>query len=204
MKKVTLLGLLAAIAFAACNNSNNPSGEATTSAVDSSKHTIADNTPIAEVSHSFTNVHAALAASLKNVTEHYLHLKNALVNDDGKEAANGSRAMGEALNKIDRSLFTAEQKKVYDNVEEELREHTGHIASNADKIDHQRMHFAMLSEDVYELVKAFGGGKELYHDYCPMANGNKGGMWLSETKEVKNPYFGGKMSECVEVKEVIR
>ena len=62
----------------------------------------------------------------------------------------------------------------------------------------------MMSEDVYDLVKAFGGGQTLYHDHCPMADNNKGGMWLSETKEVKNPYFAGKMNECVKVKEVIK
>jgi hypothetical protein len=44
----------------------------------------------------------------------------------------------------------------------------------------------------------------LYHDHCPMANDNKGAMWLSEVREVKNPYFGGKMNECVKVQEVIK
>jgi hypothetical protein len=62
----------------------------------------------------------------------------------------------------------------------------------------------MMSEDVYDVAKAFGGGQALYHDHCPMANDNKGAMWLSEMKEVKNPYFGGKMNECVTVPEVIK
>ena len=36
----------------------------------------------------------------------------------------------------------------------------------------------------------------LYHDHCPMAQDNKGAMWLSETKEIRNPYFGDKMMTC--------
>jgi hypothetical protein len=112
--------------------------------------------------------------------------------------------MAEAMAKIDKSLFTAEQKKTYDGVEDDLKEHAEHIGENARNIKHQREHFAMMSEDVYDLVKAFGGGQALYHDHCPMASDNKGAMWLSETKEIKNPYFGGKMNECVTVPEVIK
>jgi len=133
-----------------------------------------------------------------------LHIKNALVGNSGGEAASGGKAMAEAISKIDKSLFTAEQKKIYDGIEDDLKEHAEHIGKNAGNIKHQREHFAMMSEDVYDLAKAFGGGQVLYHDHCPMANDNKGAMWLSETKEIKNPYFGGKMNECVTVPEVIK
>jgi hypothetical protein len=37
-----------------------------------------------------------------------------------------------------------------------------------------------------------------------MYNNNKGASWLSETKEIKNPYLGKKMPDCGEVKEEIR
>jgi len=62
----------------------------------------------------------------------------------------------------------------------------------------------MMSEEIYDLVKAFGSSKILYHAHCPMANDDKGAMWLSETKKIKNPYFGGKMNECVKVTEEIK
>ena len=29
-----------------------------------------------------------------------------------------------------------------------------------------------------------------------MANNNKGGYWLSEKKEIANPYYGSKMLKC--------
>ena len=44
---------------------------------------------------------------------------------------------------------------------------------------------------------------ELYLEYCPMANGNTGGYWLSNEKEIRNPYFGDKMLKCGSVKETI-
>jgi Cu(I)/Ag(I) efflux system membrane fusion protein len=34
-----------------------------------------------------------------------------------------------------------------------------------------------------------------------MAFDNKGAYWLSETKEIRNPYFGDKMMTCGEVKK---
>jgi len=61
-----------------------------------------------------------------------------------------------------------------------------------------------MSEDVYALVKAFGGGQSLYHDYCPMYNDGKGALWLSETKAINNPYFGKEMPHCGNVEEMIK
>ncbi len=207
MKKIFIvIPAIAFIGIAACNN-NKSSGKNDISGIntDTTKSMAPDTAQIAEVTHSFANVDPQLAASLKAVVDHYLHIKNALVSNDGGEAASGGKAMAGEMGKIDKSLFTAEQKKVYDDIEDDLEEHAEHIGKNSGDIEHQREHFSMMSEDVYDLVKAFGGGQALYHDHCPMANDNKGAMWLSEMKEVKNPYFGGnKMISCVKVKEVIK
>ncbi len=45
--------------------------------------------------------------------------------------------------------------------------------------------------------------KPLYVDYCPMANKNKGAYWLSQIKEIQNPYQGQKMPRCGEIKKVL-
>jgi hypothetical protein len=44
----------------------------------------------------------------------------------------------------------------------------------------------------------------VYVAYCPMANNNEGANWLSNDKEIKNPYFGDKMLRCGSVKETIQ
>jgi hypothetical protein len=36
----------------------------------------------------------------------------------------------------------------------------------------------------------------IYKQYCPMAFSNTGAYWLSESKEIRNPYFGDKMLKC--------
>ena len=201
MNKIRIfLIVVAAIAFA-CNNKANDTSNTSTDTMKTEKP---DTAAIAAVTPAFTNIDPKVAASLKTVVDHYLHVKNALVNNNEEDAAGGGKAMAEAISKVDKSLFTAEQKKVYDDIEDDLKEHAEHIGKNSGDIKHQREHFVMMSEDIYDLAKAFGGGQALYHDHCPMANDNKGAMWLSETREVKNPYFGGKMNECVKVQEVIK
>ncbi len=194
------------ITFTACNSGDESSKENGMSKMDadSSKSAMVDTTHIAEVTPAFSNVDLKIATSLKTVVDDYLHIKNALVENDGSDAASGGKEMADAISKVDKSLFIAGQKKVYDDIEDDLKEHAEHIGKNANDIDHQREHFTMMSEDVYDLVKAFGAGQTLYHNYCPMANDNNGATWLSEMKEVKNPYFGGKMNECVKVQEVIK
>jgi hypothetical protein len=96
------------------------------------------------------------------------------------------------------------QAKLYKDVEDDAKEHAEHIGANAGNIKHQREHFDMLSKDIYDLVKAFGGGRVLYKDFCPMYNDKKGAIWLSESKTIKNPYYGKSMSTCGSVQEEMK
>jgi len=72
-------------------------------------------------------------------------------------------------------------------------------------LSEQRLNFSALSDEMAKLVK---GGKlssgSLYLEYCPMANENTGAFWLSNEKEIKNPYFGSMMLKCGSVKETIQ
>ncbi|MDN4167011.1 DUF3347 domain-containing protein [Cytophagales bacterium LB-30] len=45
---------------------------------------------------------------------------------------------------------------------------------------------------------------EIYVAHCPMANGNIGGYWLANEKQINNPYFGDKMLRCGSVKETLQ
>ena len=140
----------------------------------------------------------------KEIIDSYLRLKNALTNDNSKDAAKAGVTLEAALKNLDKSLLTPEEKKVYEDVAEDARMHAQHIRENAGNIGHQREHFDMLSKDMYDLVKAFGSSQVLYKDFCPMYNDKKGAFWLSETKEIKNPYYGKSMLTCGSVKEEIK
>ena len=74
------------------------------------------------------------------------------------------------------------------------------IAASND-IKAQRAAFLILSNDVIALAKGAGfKSAPVYIDYCPMADGGKGGYWLSLNKAIENPYFPEQMKECGQVK----
>ena len=209
MKKVFFYVIaILAITITACNNTGNknePEKHDMGNMKDSPQHVTADDVKdVKTVPITFSGVDAKAAATIEELVDRYLQIKNALVNDKGAEAANGGKQMEVALRKMDKSLLTAEQKKLYDDIEDGLKEDAEHIGRNGDKIKHQREHFSMMSKEVYELVKAFGAGRAIYHDHCPMYNDNKGAMWLSEIKDVKNPFYGAEMLTCGTVEEMIK
>jgi hypothetical protein len=204
--KQLIIGIIAlsGITFTACNDNGNKSEENNMSEMktDSAKQASEPTDKnVKEITPTFATVDASTAGYIKNIVDHYLHIKNALINDNETEAASGAKMLSEGIAKVDKSYFTPGQKKVYDENEAGLKQHADLIGKS--KIDQQREHFVMLSENVYSLVKAFGGSRTLYHDHCPMANNNKGALWISETAEIKNPYMGSKMPTCGTVEEKI-
>jgi len=120
---------------------------------------------------------------------HYIHLKEALVASEVGEAQ-------KAAVELEKSLASVENAK---NAKNEAFKVT-----SAASLEDQRSHFAGLSNEMAELVKkgALAMGK-IFLEYCPMANSNTGGYWLSNEKEIKNPYFGDKMLKCGSIKETI-
>jgi hypothetical protein len=145
------------------------------------------------------------AFSPNEIIAGYIQLKNTLAADNGKDAASAGNTLLTILAKSDTMSLQPGQKKIYAEIADDIRENAEHIGANATKIAHQREHFVMISQDVADLVKVFGsGGRTLYKDFCPMANDGKGATWISEVKEIKNPYLGSKMPDCGSVKETIK
>ena len=69
---------------------------------------------------------------------------------------------------------------------------------------HQREHFDTFSKEMYEMVKTFAAGEQIYVTHCPMYNNRKGAIWISETEEIKNPYFGSGNLTCGKIIETLR
>jgi len=58
----------------------------------------------------------------------------------------------------------------------------------------QREAFSNFIQTFYKSIKMFGlKDTTAYYQYCPMAFGNEWAFWLSETEEIRNPYFGDMM-----------
>lgn len=122
--------------------------------------------------------------------KNYIQLKNALVASKADEAK-------DAAGKLKTSLASVKEGK---NAMVEATK-----ISKAVSLDEIRRTFASLSNEMKTVVKAGQLSQgELYLEYCPMANNNTGAYWLSNEKEIKNPYFGDKMLRCGSVKETIR
>ncbi len=184
---------IVALILIACN-SNTKSTESQAAATDT-------NT----VSHvTATVTDSGNVTSIKDIVDSYLQLKNAFTKDNTNDAAAVATSLQSALQHFNKSTLTANQKKTFDDIQADATEHAEHIGKNGGNIAHQREHFEMLSKDIYDLAKAFGAGQTLYKDFCPMYNNGKGAFWLSEIKDIKNPYMGKKMATCGIVKEEIK
>ena len=139
--------------------------------------------------------------SIKEIVTDYLSLKNALTKDDSNATADAGKEMVATLGKIDMKKLSGEQMKTYMSIADDVKEHAEHIGDNGGKIEHQREHFVTLSKDMDDLIQLFGTNQKLYLDFCPMADNNKGAVWISETKEITNPYFGKDMATCGSIKK---
>ena len=142
------------------------------------------------------------AYSINGMLADYLQLKNALIKDDSKGAAIAGKALLSSLNNTIPNTSTSKGGGETTGIVADAKEHAQHIGDNMGKIDHQREHFVMLSKNVNDLIKLYGtGDQKLYQDFCPMANDGNGAIWISEYKEIKNPYYGAKMLTCGSVKK---
>lgn len=132
----------------------------------------------------------------------YLNLKNALMEEENVSTQKLARRLILAFKEFDENGFSGEEQKELREILDNAIEQSTHI-SGSDLV-HQREHFVAVSEDVLELIAIAGTRKTLYQDFCPMYNDGKGAVWISETKAIKNPYYGaGKMLDCGSIQEVI-
>lgn len=175
--------------FTACNNNNNKS-------VSSNKMGDSSATAVPHVS--------PFTSPVNGLLQIYLQMKNDFVNDDSKGAATVGKTMVRAINEFDKSILRDDEKKIFEDLTADAKENAEHIGENAGDIKQQREHLEKLSKDMYELVKKSAAGELIYVNYCPMYNDKKGAIWLSETIEIKNPYFGKGMLTCGNVTETIK
>ncbi len=185
MKQLTVIVFAAVtVVFAACNNSGNSSAEKKDStmhdkmAMDSMNNNADENVNAPVVKASFANVNSDVAAHINELTNHYFHIKHALTKDDAAEAKNGATMLLQVIAQFDNSLLPAGQKEEYSKHIVAIKEQALAITKGAD-VETERMHFSELSAHTYTLVKAFGAGKKVYYDHCPMTLNNKCAIWRS-------------------------
>jgi Cu(I)/Ag(I) efflux system membrane fusion protein len=140
---------------------------------------------------------------LNAVFSDYINLKNALVEDNSKEVVKHSKKLLNNLSKVDIKLLKeSNAHNAWMSFEKEIKSSTIAISNTYD-IKEQRNYFKHLSTNLINAIEVFGVNEKVYKQFCPMANSNKGGFWLSKEEQILNPYFGEAMLKCGEVKQVI-
>lgn len=139
----------------------------------------------------------AFKAQLNEVLKEYLIMKEALVESDVSKTSASAKSLQERLNSVDMTLVKGDLHLKWMEHLESLTELSKKIES-ANALNIQRAEFLALSTTLIESVKTFGVKGVIYEQFCPMANGGKGGYWLSENEEIYNPYYGEQMLKCGE------
>lgn len=123
----------------------------------------------------------------------YLALKDALVASD----------FANTKNKAEDFSSKVAQIKTQDETLKALANDANKIAQ-AEDINSQRDYLNTLSDNLLSILKATEGKEStVYRQYCPMAFDNTGAYWLSNSKDIENPYFGDQMLKCGKVVETI-
>lgn len=140
---------------------------------------------------------------LTSVYDKYLNLKDALFDSDLDKTKTAVATIQTQLKDVDMTLLKGDAHihwmELLNKINSELT-----WLDESTSLDKARSAFAGLSSALVEAVKNFGlKDRTAYYQYCPMANKNEGAYWLSQYKEIKNPYFGEQMPTCGETKEVI-
>jgi len=141
---------------------------------------------------------------LGKVMDEYLKLKNAFVKSDEKAVEDAAQQTLDALDKVDMTLLKGDAHNQWMKLEKPIRDNLNGIIQMKG-MEMKRSHFSIVSDKLTKAVELFDAKSSqtsaLYLEFCPMAFDNKGAFWISETKEIRNPYFGDAMLTCGEVKK---
>ena len=139
---------------------------------------------------------------LKAVFDNYFSVKDALVKTDAGTSSAKAVELVKAIKAVEMTKLSNEEHTVWMKVMKELTANAEKIAASKD-VAKQREIFALLSKNMYELVKVSKQETPVYYQHCPMYNNGKGANWLSKENTVKNPYYGSKMLSCGKTVETI-
>ena len=140
---------------------------------------------------------------LQKVYDSYIELKDAFVVSDVKMVKNKAEKLKSNLDKVDMGLLQGDAHMDWMEQVQKMNVAVLRIR-DADDIEEQRSSFAEFNDNFHQSIKTYGlHHGTVYYQYCPMAFGKKGAYWLSNIKEIKNPYFGEAMLSCGETRETL-
>ncbi len=139
---------------------------------------------------------------LGSFVDTYLKMKDAFVATDEKQVEIEAGKLLLELDNIDMGLLKGDAHNEWMRLLKPIKDNINGIVSMKG-IEMKRSHFSIVSNKLTEAIEKFGisSPTPLYLEYCPMAFDDKGAFWISNQKEIRNPYFGDMMLKCGEVKK---
>ncbi len=152
----------------------------------------------------------ATTSSVTNLLEAYYRMKDALIEYDTASANSAALLLHAAADSVKASGVSDSALALT------LKDFAANISSESlamvakkDLVEKKRS-FSTITENLYPMLQAAQySGARVYHQMCPMAfNDHETAFWLSNKREIENPYLGKKhpkyasgMLHCGEVKD---
>ena len=151
-----------------------------------------------------SNINPTFKTQLTKVYDAYLKMNDAFVDSNAKNVANEAKSVIKSINSVDMALLKGDAHMIWMDQLETLNR-TINAISKSNDIEKQRHQYIQFNLAFFKSIKMFGlENTATYFQYCPMANNDKGAYWLSNTKDILNPYFGNAMLTCGETKETVK
>lgn len=135
-------------------------------------------------------------AQKKEITNNYLALKNNLIVSDSVAAITNATALKNSLKNFRFKKLSLQQMNEAIKTRKEIIELANEVIATKN-INKQRKIVQFLSVKFWDLAPKFKPADTTLHlQVCPMTSA----VWLSDSKEIKNPYYPKNMLTCGEVK----
>ncbi len=149
------------------------------------------------------SVPAGFRQHLNTVYTAYGAVADALAGGDSESLSSSVSTLRDVLEKTGPTLSDKTAEETWVALLESMRTYA--TAASAGTEEEGLRAFAELSVSVGEAVAAFGlePNREIFVLQCPMALDGEGAIWLQDSSQTHNPYFGGGMLRCGSVLETI-
>ncbi|MBR9860376.1 efflux RND transporter periplasmic adaptor subunit [bacterium] len=125
----------------------------------------------------------------------YLELSDALSSDDIMNARSHASSLLKTVEADLRSLEFGNNSLHKTNAHDLRSSLTEFLKTKSE--EGMRTNFVKISKLIISIAHSISTRNQtLFVLECPMANNDKGATWLSDSKKVKNPYFGSSMLKC--------
>jgi Cu(I)/Ag(I) efflux system membrane fusion protein len=186
MRSSLLLSLSIAVFTTACSSPKN-SGETTST------------TSVAKVSAPESNLGAQKTSELASVLDQYYKLKESFVKSDSTGVPAAAKGVSTALTAFANDSSVSQSLRTSTDSMQLALNSLAHQSGKVN-LEQQRAAFEKVSDQMTAILKTAGWKNgQTYRQFCPMAFNDKGAHWLSNSSEIRNPYFGDRMLECGEV-----